>query len=71
MKLPSLNNQILLGAVLGVAIGFYFHTLNVGNLGEHNQLLRGGLYSASIVGTLFIDLLKMILIPLLNYRGYC
>ncbi|MEI8117590.1 MAG: dicarboxylate/amino acid:cation symporter [Methylophilaceae bacterium] len=64
MKLPSLNNQILLGALLGVAIGFYFHTLNVSNLGEHNQLLQGGLYSASIVGTLFIDLLKMILIPL-------
>ena len=64
MKLPSLNNQILLGALLGVAIGFYFHTLNVGNLGEHNQLLQGGLYSASIVGTLFIDLLKMILVPL-------
>ena len=64
MKLPSLNNQILLGALFGVAIGFYFHTLNVGNLGQHNQLLQGGLYSASIVGTLFIDLLKMILIPL-------
>ena len=64
MKLPSLNNQILLGALLGVAIGFYFHTLNVGNLGAQNQLLQGGLYTASIVGMLFIDLLKMILIPL-------
>ncbi|MFM2434686.1 MAG: hypothetical protein RL063_665 [Pseudomonadota bacterium] len=64
MKLPSLNNQILLGALLGVAIGFYFHTLNVGNLGVQNQLLQGGLYTASIIGTLFIDLLKMILIPL-------
>lgn len=64
MKLPSLNNQILLGALLGVAIGFYFHTLNVGNLGAQNQLLQGGLYTASIIGMLFIDLLKMILIPL-------
>jgi Na+/H+-dicarboxylate symporter len=64
MKLPSLNNQILLGALLGVAIGFYFHTLNVGNLGAQNQLLQGGLYTATIIGTLFIDLLKMILIPL-------
>ena len=25
MKWPSLNTQILLGAVFGVAVGFYFH----------------------------------------------
>jgi Na+/H+-dicarboxylate symporter len=59
MKLPSLNIQILSGAVFGVAVGLYFHTL-----GAEHYFVQGGLYTASLVGTLFIDLLKMILIPL-------
>ena len=59
MKLPSLNLQILLGAVFGVAIGLYFH-----KMGADNHVVQGGLYASSLVGTLFIDLLKMILIPL-------
>jgi Na+/H+-dicarboxylate symporter len=59
MKLPSLNIQILLGAILGIAIGFYFH-----GLGVENGFVKGSLYASNIVGTLFIDLLKMILIPL-------
>ena len=59
MKLPSLNAQILLGAVFGVASGVYFHGLGV----EH-PLVQTGLYASGLVGTLFIDLLKMILIPL-------
>lgn len=59
MKLPSLNLQILLGAVFGVAIGLYFH-----QQGVENQTVQGGLYVAGLIGTLFIDLLKMILIPL-------
>lgn len=59
MKLPSLNIQILSGAVFGVAVGLYFHTLGAGH-----YFVQGGLYTASLVGTLFIDLLKMILIPL-------
>jgi len=59
MKLPSLNIQILFGAVFGVVIGLYFHTL-----GTENSLAQGGLYVSSLIGTLFIDLLKMILIPL-------
>ncbi len=59
MKLPSLNVQILLGAALGVALGLYFHAL-----GAEHQLVQGGVYTASLIGTLFIDLLKMILIPL-------
>ncbi|MDP3087980.1 MAG: dicarboxylate/amino acid:cation symporter [Methylotenera sp.] len=59
MKLPSLNIQILLGAVFGVAIGLYFQ-----GLGESHHVTQGGVYAASLIGTLFIDLLKMILIPL-------
>jgi len=59
MKLPSLNVQILLGAIFGIAIGLYFHTL-----GSEHHVVQGGLYASGLVGTLFIDLLKMILIPL-------
>ncbi len=59
MKLPSLNIQILLGAIFGVAVGLYFH-----QLGLENHVVQGGLYASGLVGTLFIDLLKMILIPL-------
>ncbi|MGB4811455.1 MAG: dicarboxylate/amino acid:cation symporter [Methylophilaceae bacterium] len=59
MKLPSLNIQILLGAVFGVAIGMWFHAL-----GESTVTVKVGVYSANIIGTLFIDLLKMILVPL-------
>lgn len=54
MKLPSLNTQILIAAILGVALGWAAHG------GEHTAAL----YAANIVGTLFIDLLKMILVPL-------
>ena len=59
MKLPSLNVQILLGAIFGVAIGLYFHSL-----GAENSVVKGSLYASSLIGTMFIDLLKMILIPL-------
>lgn len=59
MKLPSLNTQILLGALLGVAGG-----LALSQLGKDAQFTRNALYVAGLVGTLFIDLLKMVLIPL-------
>jgi Na+/H+-dicarboxylate symporter len=54
MKLPSLNAQILIAAVVGVLFGWLAHG------GEHETAL----YAASLVGTLFIDLLKMVLVPL-------
>ncbi len=57
--MPSLNLQIFMGALVGVLVGLYFH-----DLGADNSLVKGGLYASSLVGTLFIDLLKMILIPL-------
>lgn len=59
MKLPSLNTQILLGAILGVVAGVYFH-----GLGAEHHVVQLGLYASGLIGTLFIDLLKMILIPL-------
>jgi Na+/H+-dicarboxylate symporter len=59
MKLPSLNLQILLGVVLGVAIGLVFAAL-----GKQSPVTQNGLYVAGLVGTLFVDLLKMVLIPL-------
>lgn len=59
MKPPSLNTQILIGAITGVAVGLYFQTL-----GAENPVAHGGLYASGLIGTLFIDLLKMILIPL-------
>jgi len=55
----SLNIQILVGAIIGVLVGLYFH-----GLGTNHHLVKGGLYATGLVGTLFIDLLKMILIPL-------
>lgn len=59
MKLPSLNIQIFLGAALGVLIGLFFQ-----QTGADTNTASIALYSAGIIGTLFIDLLKMILIPL-------
>jgi len=59
MKLPSLNVQILLGAAFGVLVGLLFQ-----NTGTESAFVSGTLYTAGLIGTLFIDLLKMILIPL-------
>ena len=59
MKLPSLNIQILIGALVGVFGGLWLHQLGLENTATQNSL-----YFAGIIGTLFIDLLKMILIPL-------
>ena len=59
MKLPSLNTQIFTGVVLGVALG-----VGLAALGKDSPVTQNGLYAAGLVGTLFIDLLKMVLIPL-------
>ena len=59
MKTPSLNLQILLGALLGILVGVYFH-----GLGAEHATVQTGVYLSGLVGTLFIDLLKMVLIPL-------
>ena len=59
MKMPSLNVQILLGASFGVLVGLYFQ-----HLGTQHAVVQSSMYGAGLVGMLFIDLLKMILIPL-------
>lgn len=51
--------QILLGALLGVGIGAMFHWLGV-----QQSAVAKSLYVSDLVGTLFIDLLKMVLVPL-------
>lgn len=59
MRQVSLNAQILLGAVIGIALGFGFS-----GLGQTSEITQTGLYVAKLIGTLFIDLLRMVLIPL-------
>jgi len=60
MKLPSLNTQILIGAIVGIATGVYFH-----GLGQEHEAVNIGLYTSGLVGGVFIDLLKMVLVPLI------
>jgi Na+/H+-dicarboxylate symporter len=59
MRRFSLNKQILLGALLGIAFG-----LGCAMLGEGSAIAQGGLYATGVVGMLFVDLLKMVLVPL-------
>lgn len=59
MKLPGLNSQILLGALLGLALGW-----GMGALEPDSAVRSYGLYASGLVGGIFIDLLKMILVPL-------
>ncbi|SDK51275.1 Na+/H+-dicarboxylate symporter [Methylophilus rhizosphaerae] len=54
MRKLGLNGQILLAAVGAVALGLF----------AHGKQADGALYAANLVGTLFIDLLKMVMIPL-------
>jgi Na+/H+-dicarboxylate symporter len=58
MKLPSLNTQILLGCLLGLAGGGWLSTQGA------TPLAADTLYGAKIVGNLFLDLLRMVLVPL-------
>ncbi|UJP03332.1 MAG: dicarboxylate/amino acid:cation symporter [Nitrosomonas sp.] len=59
MNKLSLNNQILLGALSGILLGLWFAML-----GQESEISQGGLYAAKLTGTLFTDLLRMVLIPL-------
>lgn len=59
MKKISLNAQILFGVLAGILLGLGFS-----RLGQESAVAQDGLYIAGLVGTLFIDLLKMVLIPL-------
>lgn len=59
MNKVSLNNQILLGVVSGVLLGF-----GLAGLEQESEISQSGLYIAKLIGSLFTDLLRMVLIPL-------
>jgi len=55
----SLNVQIFLGVLAGVSLGLLFVLM-----GADSAISQHGLFAAKLVGNVFIDLLKMILVPL-------
>ena len=57
--MPSLNKQILMGALLGLIIGGLLTYL-----GDASAVRGPTLYASTLIANLFVDLLKMILIPL-------
>src|SRR5690554_4705890 len=59
MPVPSLNRLIFIAAGLGVLIGWL-----LGGMPEETALRTGVLYGSTLVGGVFIGLLKMVLIPL-------
>jgi Na+/H+-dicarboxylate symporter len=59
MRPISLNTQILLGCLIGVAGGFGLNSIG------QTETQTAVLYAAKLTGTLFLDLLRMILIPLI------
>ena len=59
MNKISLNTQILSGTLAGILLG-----LGLAMLDQESTVKQNGLYVAGLVGTLFIDLLRMVLIPL-------
>lgn len=57
--MPSLNQQILIAVLLGLITGGLLT-----QLGDASPLREWALYSSTLAANLFVDLLKMILIPL-------
>jgi Na+/H+-dicarboxylate symporter len=57
--MPSLNVQIFIGAVLGLLVGAV-----ISQLGDSSVIRIDVLYVSTLMGNIFIDLLKMVLIPL-------
>jgi Na+/H+-dicarboxylate symporter len=55
----SLNTQILLCAAVGIGFG-----LCMSALGSDTPFSKAGLYAATLMGNVFVDLLKMVLVPL-------
>lgn len=57
--IPGLNTQIVIAAILGLLLGYH-----ISDLGSESATREAVLYTSGILGNLFIDLLKMVLIPL-------
>ena len=57
--MPSLNTQIFLGVIAGAVIGAILI-----QLGNASPVHGGVIYASTLVANLFVDLLKMVLIPL-------
>lgn len=55
----SLNSQILIGCLAGIGGGWFLSTQGA------TPLATNTLYGAKLVGSLFLDLLRMILVPLI------
>lgn len=55
----TLNTRILLGAATGILLGLLFALL-----GPDTALTRHGLYGLGLISTVFIGLLKMVMVPL-------
>lgn len=59
MKLPSLNSQILIAALLGGVLGWL-----TGALPLDSAVRETVLFASGLIGDIFIGMLKMVLIPL-------
>src|SRR5690554_777294 len=57
---PSLNRLIFIAAAIGVLVGWL-----IGLLPEDAGLRGGVLYASTLIGAVFVGLLKMVLIPLI------
>lgn len=57
-KKLSLNTQILIGCAAGIAVGLFLQTQGA------TPAVENTLYGARMVGNLFLDLLRMVLVPL-------
>ena len=57
-RLASLNTQILIGCLAGVAGGLWLASA------EPTPVAASALYGAKLIGNLFLDLLRMVLVPL-------
>lgn len=55
----SLNTQILIAAIFGVAFGFLL------NLYPHSQFFDSSLYLLALASSIFIGSLKMLIVPLI------
>jgi Na+/H+-dicarboxylate symporter len=59
VKKISLNSQILIGSLSGILLGAVLSTLD-----KESATSQVSLYIAELLGMLFVDLLKMVMIPL-------